>query len=84
MRLSRRYKILLDAEVNLQLTSLEPAAAARGEMRRLCRFRDSENVLVEFPRVALPAGGHGEQDMIQAANPHRFPAPVLARPLNYS
>jgi hypothetical protein len=49
-------KIFLDAEVNLQLTSLKPAAAARGEMRWSCRLRDSENVLVEFSRVALPAG----------------------------
>jgi hypothetical protein len=73
MRLSRRYEIFLDAEVNLQLTSLEPAAAARGEMRRSCRLRDSENVVVEFAGVALSAGRHGKQDMIQSA----IPAPVL-------
>ncbi|MEA2819221.1 MAG: hypothetical protein QOJ86_1225, partial [Bradyrhizobium sp.] len=29
-----------------------------------CRLWDSENTLVEFPGVGLPARGHGKQDMI--------------------
>jgi hypothetical protein len=70
--LSRRGKILFDSEVNLQLAILEPAAAACGEIGRFLGLRDTENSLIELPRIALPAGGHREQDVIQTADAHLF------------
>jgi hypothetical protein len=58
--------------MNLQLTILEPAAAARREIGRFCRFGDAENSLIELPRIAFPAGGHREQDVIQTTHAHLF------------
>ena len=74
MGLSRRREILFDAKVNLQLAVFEPAAAASREIRRLGRFGDSEDAVIELPRVALSACRHREQDMIQSANAHCFPS----------
>src|SRR4051794_38864968 len=56
--------------MNLQFTILEPAAAARGKFRRFHRLWNSEDTLIEFPGIGLPAGRHGERDMIQSANAH--------------
>src|SRR6476661_1811286 len=77
MGLSRRHEILFHAKVNLQLAVFEPAAAASREIRRLGGFGDSEDAVIELPRVALSACRHREQDMIQSANAHCFP--FLAR-----
>jgi hypothetical protein len=59
MRLSRRRKILLDAEMNLQFTIFKPAATARGEFRWFHRLWNSEDTLLEFPGLGLPPGWHG-------------------------
>jgi len=70
--LSRRCEILLDPEMNLQFAVFKPAATSRSEICGLHRLRDSENLLIEFPCIALSAGRHCEQDMIQSANAHHF------------
>ena len=72
---SGRGKILLDPEMNLQFTVFKPASAARREIGRFFSLRNSENSLIEFPRIAFPAGRHCEQDMIQPANAHLFTFP---------
>src|SRR4029079_3606629 len=71
VRLSRRGKILFDPEMNLQFAVLEPAAAAAGKFVRLFGLRNAKNRRIEISCVGLPAGGHGEQDMIQSTDAHR-------------
>jgi hypothetical protein len=59
--------------MNFQFAVLEPATAATGKFGRLDCLGDAKDIPVELPRLALPASRHGEQDMIQPANAHRFP-----------
>jgi hypothetical protein len=57
--------------MNLQIAVLEPAAAAAGEFGRFFGLRNAKDPGIEIPRVGLPAGGHGKQDMIQPTDAHR-------------
>src|ERR1700681_511464 len=59
--------------MNLHFAILEPAAATRREIGGFGGLRNSEQSLIEFPRLALAAGGHREQNVIQPANAHPFP-----------
>ena len=71
--------------MNLQFAILEPAAAARREIGGFGGLRNAEESLIELPRIAFSAGGHGEQDMIQTADAHlfTFPRPIESRRLKH-
>src|SRR6185369_14325215 len=70
MRLPRRAKVRLHAEVDLHRAALEPGAAALGQLRRLRDLGDTEEPRVERASLVLPSGGHGELDMIDSDNGH--------------
>ena len=58
MRLTRRNEILLDSQMNLQGSAFKPAAASCGELRRLNFFHESEDAMVERPRLVFSPGRH--------------------------
>jgi hypothetical protein len=70
VRLGRRPEVLLDAEMHLELTAFEPAAAANGEVWRLGHVRDAEDALVERDRLGFTAGGHGELHVVETTDRH--------------
>ena len=47
--LSRRNEILLDAEMDLQISTFEPTAIPRGELWRLHLFIEAEDAMIERP-----------------------------------
>src|SRR5262245_56542529 len=76
MRLARRNEILLDAQMDLQAAGFKPAAAARGQLRRLRLFNKSEDAMIECPRLIFPPGRHRNQNVIDTANWHATLASV--------
>src|SRR5262245_1310036 len=70
MRLPRGAELALDAEVNLDVRTLEPCSAARGHRRRLGPLWDTEHASIEGPRLGLLAGRHRQLDVIDADDPH--------------
>jgi hypothetical protein len=64
MRLAGRAEIRLDAEMDLQCTALEPAAATRCEVGRLGHLVYAERITVKGARGILAVGGHCELHMI--------------------
>src|ERR1700684_366645 len=65
MRLLRRAKILLDAEMKLLRAERKPDAAAHFEIRRLLEFRQAEYAAVERARLGFLAARHGQEQMIE-------------------
>src|SRR6202011_3740063 len=74
MGLSCRREILFHPEVNFQFAILEPAAAACRVFGTFCGLRNSQDALIEFPHLALPAVGHSEHNVTQPASAHRLPS----------
>ena len=70
VRLVRGSEVALDAEVDLHVRALEPAAAALGEVRRLRHFGEPEHAGVEAPRRGLAPGRHRELDVIDRQDAH--------------
>jgi hypothetical protein len=70
MRLACWDEILLDAQMDLQASAFKPAAAARGQLRRLRFFNKPEDALIECPRLVFPPGRHRYQNVIDTANWH--------------
>jgi hypothetical protein len=71
MSLARGPEVGLDAEVYLQGTTFESAAAPLGEVGGLADFGDAECVLVEGTRLDLSAGRHGKLNVIKGSHGHR-------------
>ena len=70
MRLLRGTEIILDTEVELQRSQLEPDAAAPGEMGRLRDLPQTEHAGVEGARRVLGVPGDGELEVMEAVDPH--------------
>jgi hypothetical protein len=70
MSLSGRAKIRLNAKMDLQGVTLEPAAASFRQMRGLCHFWDAKDASVEAAGGVLFSWRHGELDMVQCFYPH--------------
>ena len=66
MRLARRGKIGLDADVQLLRADLEPDPAAASERLRLLELREPEDVAEERAGGVLAARGGGELDVVDA------------------
>ena len=60
----------LDAEMDLQISPLEPAAASRREVCGLRNVRDAQHVAVERDRFELAPGGHRELHVIETNHRH--------------
>src|SRR6185295_12559870 len=72
MRLARRTKLRIHAEVDPDVALLEPRATALSELRRLRHFRNSKQSTVELARRLLAPGGHRELHMIDPFDRHRL------------
>jgi hypothetical protein len=70
MSLSSRDKIGFDAQVNLEITALEPAPAAPNQMRRFGDLRNPERVSIKFAGSTLTARRHGKLNMFQSSYQH--------------
>ena len=70
MRFPGRAKIGLDAEVQLQMATLEPGAATGSEIRRLGDFGQPEKLAVKPAHQRLTPSGHGQLNVIDAVNGH--------------
>jgi len=68
--LAGRGERFLDAEVELHSARAEPAAAPGGDVRRLGDLIEAEDLAVEADRLGLPAGWHGQLDMVEPEEPH--------------
>ena len=68
--LAGRGERFLDTEVELHSTRAEPAAAPGGDVRRLGDLIEAEDLAVEADRLGLPAGWHGQLDMVEPEEPH--------------
>ena len=69
MRLSRRNEVLLDAEMDLQISTFELAATPRGELWRLHLFIEAEDPM-EGSRLVFATGEHRNQNVNDTANWH--------------
>ena len=78
--LAGRTEVGLDAEVHLDRSVVEPAAAARREVGRLGDVRDAEEPVVERDRRVLLARRHRQLDVIDRADRHQ--ANVAQDPLS--
>lgn len=70
MGLSGRVEVGVDAQMDLEIVSFEPATAASGEMRRLCHLWEAEQSVVEADGVLLASCRHGQLHVIDAADFH--------------
>jgi len=66
MRLARRTKILLDPQMDGNVTATEPRAAARTKVFRLFDLVHAENARVEPARFSLPARRHRKLHVIDS------------------
>src|SRR6187551_1190229 len=60
MSFSRRPKIRLNSQVDLNRPALEPCTTTLCQMRWLRHLGDTEYALIELPRRILHSGRHGE------------------------
>lgn len=74
--LACRSEVGLDAQVDLEVPALEPAAPARREMGRLGGFVDTEEPRVEGPRLVLVSGWHRQLNMVDPGHPHGIIMPI--------
>jgi hypothetical protein len=65
MRLARRAKVQLHAEMNFQLTALAPTAAALSKVGRFLRRRNPESSVVQRACEIFASGGHRQLHAIQ-------------------
>lgn len=63
-------KIFFHSEMNLDIATSEPCAAARGQGRRLGYFLHAEKVDVETAGIGLKSLGHGELNVGKAGERH--------------
>src|SRR5262245_11116193 len=70
MSLSGGTEVRLDAEVDLDAVTFEPAAAASGEVCRLWSFGDPEQSGIKGPCLGFPACGHCQLNMIERLDRH--------------
>jgi hypothetical protein len=86
MSLTRREKVSLDAKMNLQVTPLEPTAAALRQVERLGNLRNSKHPFVKLTRPILTTGRHRQLHMIETRDSHvqllshAHPAGAKSRP----
>jgi hypothetical protein len=73
--LTRGPEVRFHAQVDLQVSALEPAAAALRQVRRLGHLLNSQYVRVESAGESFAAGRHGQLHMIDARN-SQFAAPL--------
>src|SRR3954471_18367065 len=66
MCLGGGVEVLLDAEVDLEVPSLEPTPSPSSKVRGLRHLGDTKKALVELDGLCLPAGGHRQLHVIQA------------------
>lgn len=80
MRFLRGTKVRFNADVELLISTLEPAAAASTKGRRLFDLRQAQNRAIKFPRLRFAAWRRGKLDMVNARNQtaHR-PGTILPR-----
>jgi NAD(P)-dependent dehydrogenase (short-subunit alcohol dehydrogenase family) len=78
MSFARRPEIRFHSEVNLQVTALEPTAAALRQVGGFGHFLDPQRMPIEGARLVLAACGHGQLHMIYARNSHTFLRPRSA------
>ena len=64
MRLLRRAKILLHAEMNLHFTTFEPASSTLSEFRWLGNLGHAKQIAVKPASRIFPARRHGKLNMI--------------------
>jgi hypothetical protein len=70
MRFTRRAKIRLDAEMNLEITALEPAASTFCQSNRLWDFRNTQGFTVELASAILSARWHSQLHVVQVSDSH--------------
>jgi hypothetical protein len=68
MSLARRAEVRFDADVELLIATLEPAAAASAEGRGLFDLVQAEKRAIEFSSSLLATFRRGELDMVNACN----------------
>jgi len=68
MGLLCRTKILFHSQMNLNLSALEPASAALGELLRLRQLSHAQQVKIETPGRFLPTWRHGELNVIDSGD----------------
>src|SRR5262249_53302038 len=73
MSLSGGNKILLNAEMDLQIPAFKPAAATGGQLWRLQLFIGARDAMIEGSRLVLATGGHGNQNVVDTAHWHLLP-----------
>ena len=70
--LSRRNEILLDAEMDLQISTFEPTAIPRGKLWRLHLFIEAEDAMIEGSRlVRAHRAGRGTRAPTRLSNKPR-------------
>lgn len=75
-------KVVLDTQMNLHSTGLEPTSSSQGEMSRLWHMRNAEQAFVEVDRSLLCARRHRELDMLDSVNDHPLRLLALALSCN--
>jgi len=68
MSFFRGREIAFDADVELAIAALEPAATARAQERRLFDFAHAEERAVEIARRRLATFGCGDLDVIDSGD----------------
>src|ERR1700677_2398138 len=70
MSLARRAEFAFHAEMNLELTALEPAATALRHVGRFWNFGNSEHTVIELACLLLAAGRHRQLHMVETSYRH--------------
>src|SRR5215510_67652 len=70
MRVLRRAEVGLDAKMNLQISLLEPDAAARGETRRFGLLGQSQDADIESPRRLFSVRRHCQLHVFDCVDFH--------------
>src|SRR5258706_301032 len=69
-RLARGPEVGFAPQVHFERASLDPAAAALRQLRRLRLLGDPQQPAVEFPRLGLPARRHRQLHVLDRLDAH--------------